>query len=155
MDPAAAADLKIAALLHELGLGFLMNSMSMLPRQLESEEVLLIHNHASFGGRLVSRALGRPEFEAIIGRHLVWRGITEHPAQGDPVEERLAVWLGVLNLIDGCLRWRPDRPSFKIATLQASLQQRHGQHPDPALESLLDQWENVVAFYQSVEVARP
>ncbi len=155
LDPGAVADFKIAALLHEPGLGFLMNSLCMLPRPLESEEVLLIHDHASFGGWLVSKTLGRPEFETIIGRHLVWRGITEHPVEGYPTEERLAVWLGVLNLIDGCLRWWPDRPSFKIATLQASLQQRHHRHPNPALESLLDQWESVVAFYESAEVARP
>lgn len=147
LEPALALDLELAALLHELGNGYQIQSLCRQPRQLDEEERRFVQEHARISGRLVAWSLERPEFQVIIGEHIHWLGLMSRPEAELSTEERLALWLGTLNGLDGYLHDRPDRPALSLPQLKVTLH-RKLRHPGHApADLLLEQWDQVEAFF--------
>lgn len=151
LEPAQALDLELAALLHELGNGYQIQSLCRQPRQLDDEERRLVQEHARISGRLVAWSLDRPEFQTIIGEHIHWPALMSRPEADLAPEERLALWLGTLNSIDGILHDRPDRPGLSLQQLRASFQRKHRHPGRTPVGLLLEQWEQVEAYFASHE----
>ena len=101
LDPPCHCDLVTAAILHELGASYQMRMLCELPRRLEEDELRLVQAHEMITARIIANTLDRPEFSTMIGRHLEWMKTTpENYAPAHP-EEKLSVWLGLSNYIDG------------------------------------------------------
>jgi hypothetical protein len=150
MDEQAALDVAIAGYLHECGASYQMYVLCQQPRRLDAQELRLVQAHGVIAGGMVARALGRPEFETIIGRQGSWEDLTT--ARWEQLErpERLACWLGLLNAVDGWLHDRPDRAAVSVAQLREMLQRRLKNTGVEPLERLVDQWAAVETFYQGI-----
>ena len=147
-------DLLVACLLHELVNSYQIHTLYQEPRALESDERQLIHINTRNSSRLIANALGRPEFAVMIGEHLDWQHYSEKDLDGEPAApQRVAVWLGLLNCIEGCLSDRPDRPAFGPDDLRESFKKRMERQPTGQLRQLLERWDKVEEFYKVVPSA--
>jgi len=149
LEPAANVDLQVAALLHEVGIGYQIQTLCRKARRLDEDELRLVQEHAHITGRLVSLALARPEFEVVLGHHLVWQSVDPGGAAYKLHDEYVSIWLGLLNNIDGCLHDRPDRPAITPAQLRGMLHRRYKQQSLKPIAQLLDQWPTIETFYSS------
>jgi response regulator RpfG family c-di-GMP phosphodiesterase len=140
-------DLQVAALLHELGTGYQIQSLCRQARPLDDDERRLVQEHARISGRLVSWSLERPEFQKIIGSHLEWQALMVRPAASWTTQERQAMWLGVANVLDGFLHDRPDRPAATAAKVREIFARRLKHAGASPAHLLLEQWEQVEAFF--------
>lgn len=147
VSPGGRVKLRLATLLHELGAGYQIQALCRQPRRLEDEELRLVQENAPITGRLVRRVLGHGDLETIIGRHLCWQAVD--PARQDELNEPayLALWLGVLNTLDGLVNDRPDRPAIALTAAREMLAQRHARQPYRPIRLLLEQWRVVEAYY--------
>lgn len=141
-------DLELAALLHELGSSHLMQSLVEQPRQLDPQELDLVRSHAHVSGRLAARHLNRPEFKRLIGDHHQWGQKKAEDYEAADRESRLAIWLGMLNYVDGCLRERPARMPYRPDQVQESLRRRHQATQLQPIRDLLQVWDLIVPLYQ-------
>jgi response regulator RpfG family c-di-GMP phosphodiesterase len=142
-------DLTLAALLHELGTGYQIQTLCHQPRSLDEDERRLVQEHAQISGRLIAWSLDRPEFQAIIGEHLQWKFLMHQPESEWSMHNRLAIWLGLINGLDGYLHDRPDRPAVSTAQVRSILQHNFITIGRTPVEILLEQWDRVKAFFAS------
>lgn len=147
LEQPADVDLQVAALLHEVGIGYQIQTLCRQPRRLDEDELRLVQEHAHITGRLVALALARPEFEVVLGHHLVWQSVDPSGPAYKSRDEYVSIWLGLLNNIDGCLHDRPDRPAATPAQLHGMLYRRYKQQALKPIAQLLDQWPQIEAFY--------
>jgi response regulator RpfG family c-di-GMP phosphodiesterase len=145
-SPRDGRDLMLAALLHEMGSSYILQSLVNQPRRLDDPEVNLVRAHAQISGRLTASYLGRRDLEALIGGHLHWGDQAATQANWSR-EERLSVWLGMLNFVDGCLRERPDRMPYSAAQVHESLKRRLKATGLEPIEQLLKNWHFVEHAY--------
>lgn len=146
---AERVDLKLAALLHELGAGYQIQMMCRRQRELDDPERMLVRQHAPIAGRLAACYLERPEFQTIIGGHLQWQMTLTVPAERWAPLDHLAVWLGLLNSVLGYLSPRPDRAALSPGRLREVLA---GKFPNPGsspVGALLGQWDRVERFFSA------
>ncbi|HOE97917.1 MAG TPA: response regulator [Candidatus Sumerlaeota bacterium] len=141
-------ELALAILLHEIGASLQVHSICALPRLLDEEELALVHHQSRHSARLVGQVLDRPPLLAMIADHVHWREISALDPNAN-AQTRLTVWLGLLNLLDGCLNSRADRGPIPIDQLRHSLQRRARQSPLAAVDHLLAKWPVVERFYAS------
>ena len=120
---------------------------SELPRRLEDDELRLVQAHAPITARIISSRLDRPEFTTIIGRHLEWWKTSPDAYAKAAPEEKLSVWLGLMNYIDGWLQDRPDRPAVDSNQLLNIVKDLYQQNPLPPLKDVLRQWPVIEAYY--------
>lgn len=147
LEPPQQLDLQVAALLHELGTGYQIQALCRQPRSLDDDERRLVQEHAQISGRLAAWSLGRPEFMPLIGHHLDWPSRMTIALESWTLQDRLAVWLGVLNTLDGYLHDRPDRPAVSTRQVQ-EIFSRKWRHAGPTpVACLLDQWSCIEAFF--------
>lgn len=138
-------DVELAALLHETGASTMMQHYCRQPRRLEEKELEFVRGHARLSARLAADALGREEFGPIIAAHPAWQN-ADAAAPGQDIP-RPAVWLGLLNAVEGWLHDRPDRPAVSSGRLREILAREHKERPRAPLALLLDQWTRVEAYY--------
>jgi response regulator RpfG family c-di-GMP phosphodiesterase len=141
-------DLVLASMMHEMGSSHIMHSLVDQPRRLDDPELHVVRAHSQISGRLTSNYLCRPEFAAIIGKHLQWGDIPDRNAEKWTREQRLSVWLGLLNYVDGCLRERPDRMPYTTAQVQESLRRRLKSTNLQPIEMLLERWHFIEQAYR-------
>jgi CheY-like chemotaxis protein len=143
LHPTEADLLRLAALLHELGSSYLIQSLSDQPRRLDNLELQLVHAHSRVSGRLGARRLDCPALEAIIGEHPFWHDQSPKTASEGPAQERLAIWLGLLNFIDGCMNDRPDRAAYRPEHVRDSLKRRYANRPLEPIARVLERWDGI------------
>lgn len=141
-------ELGLACLLHEVGVGHLMHRLCHEPRKLESGELQLVRAHCGLGGRLLEHALAGSHVGRAVADHLRWIEVAGRASVPPPPEQRLAIWLGILNTIDGYLTDRSDRSAWAPDQVRALLEQTAEQHVLPQLGRLLTQWSAVEDFYR-------
>lgn len=146
LEAEANLDLRTAILLHELGTGYQIQTLCRQPRRLDDEERRLVQEHARITGRLVAHSLDRPDFNTIIGRHLGWQTLPPQ-RDGGSNAEYIALWLGILNAIDGYLHDRPDRPGVSTLQMKDMLAKKVKKQPLAPIAALLDQWDKVEGYY--------
>lgn len=147
LDPQCHCDLVTAAMLHELGASYQMRTLCELPRRLEEDELRLVQAHEMITARIIANTLDRPEFSTVIGRHLEWMKTTPEDYAPSRPEEKLSVWLGLINYIDGWLQDRPDRPAVSTDQLFDIVKDLHKQNSLAPLKSIMQQWPVVEAYY--------
>jgi hypothetical protein len=147
LDHPRQVDLQVAALLHEAGMGCQIQNLCRLARPLESDELRLVREQAQISGRLIAGVLGRPEFQEVIGGHLAWQAALQVPEAQWSAERRLAVWLGVANILDGYLHDRPDRPAATPSQLHGIFIRTFKNVEASPVRLTMEQWARVEDFF--------
>ena len=137
LDPATRTDLILAALTHEIGAGRRIDLFAEQSRRLGMNEIAMMRGHYPLTARAVARRLGRPAIEPMIARHSV-------ASADDPPG---TTCLGLLNIVDGCLSDRGDRPALGVDRVRDILDDRYTPTDPVCLDRLLAQWSIIESLY--------
>jgi DNA-binding NarL/FixJ family response regulator len=140
-DPAAVVELRLAALLHEVGVSEQLLATIAEPRRLRPHELELVRLQPKLAARLIRRALPQRPAADIVEPHLDW-------ARADPAREsdwsdaeRLSVLLGLANAIDAMLHDRPDRPALTPDRVRAELMSLDAKTRLVPIKLALSMWD--------------
>lgn len=146
-DAAISSELRLAALLHELGASSQQLAIAALPRRLMPNELRFVRTQIAVGGRFLDRALPGRLAGGVVSRHLAW--LDQNPAEErswDDVQ-RLACMLGVLHSVDALLHERPDRPRCDIEQAHAVLKKLYAETSLSVIKQTLSNWPAIMSYY--------
>jgi hypothetical protein len=142
-------ELRLAAMLHEIGSSSQQLATVALERPLQAEELRFVRTQLVVGKRLLERALpGRPTGD-VVWRHLGWLDFDAAEEGGWSEAEWLTCMLGAINVVDALMRRRADRPAYNLSQAQATLKQLHAQTGLSPLVRLLAAWPTISDYYTS------
>jgi CheY-like chemotaxis protein len=142
-----ADELRLGALLHEIGSSSQHLSTAALERRLQAPELRFVRTQLGVGGRLIDRALpGRPTGE-IVRRHLGWLDMDAREEGSWDRTQRLACALGAVNVVDALLQERPDRPAYSLEQGRTTLKRLHEETGLRVLDRLLLVWPEIERYY--------
>ncbi len=146
-DISARRDLRLAALLHEIGVTERQLRLIDETRALRHNELDLVRLTPMLSSRAIGPRLGDSAAPKIVEGHLAW-------ASQDAAEER--VWdatqrsiclLGVLNVLDALVYARADRPAFPLDSARAELKDLYSRTNLTPCKQVLSHWDEIEKFY--------
>lgn len=146
-------DLRLAALLHEIGATELQLRLIDEARELRANELDLARLTPLLSSRAIRPRLGGSAAPKIVEDHLAW-------ASQDAAEER--VWdatrrsrclLGVVNVLDALVHDRADRAALPLDSARAELKELYSRTNLTPCKQVLSHWDEIEAFY--AEAAEP
>lgn len=140
-------ELRLAAMLHEIGCSSQQIALQGMSRALLPNERRFILAHALVAGRFLDVALpGRLTAEIVRG-HVNWMVENAASERGWDLARRLSGLLGVVNLVDGLLQDRPDRERHDIESAHGILKQLYAETGLSAIKQALSHWPLVMSYY--------
>lgn len=146
-DSALRHELKLAAMLHEIGCSSQQIALQGMSRALLPNERRFILAHALVAGRFLEIALpGRPTADIVRG-HVNWMVENAANERGWSTARHLSGLLGVVNLVDGLLQDRADRERHDIEAAHGILKKLYAETGLSAIKQALGHWPLVMSYY--------
>ena len=142
------AELRLAALFHEIGSTSRYLTTIAEPRGLLPQELAYVRAQFCVGARLLEQALPERKASLIVGDHANWVSAGDSSETENEGSAALGRRLGVLNAVDALAHARADRKGLSKdaarKTLDRYLKETHAE----ALSRVLDRWSVVEEFYE-------